>query len=385
MPMSVAKKIVIVGPAHPLRGGGMSTFNERLARAYSDRGDDVQIFSFRLQYPSFLFPGKSQFTDEPAPEGIRIRSTINSINPISWFRTGRMIRKLDPDLVIIRYWIPFMGPALGTIARRIRKNKRTRIIAITDNVIPHEKRPGDRIMTRYFLKPIHGFVTMSKSVMNDLALFNETKPRTICLHPLYDNYGDPISRREALEELNLLPGNKYLLSFGLVRKYKGLDLLIRALASKKLAHLPLKLIVAGEFYDDFESYRKLVEELGVYDKVIMENTFIPNAEVVQYFCAADLVVQPYRDATQSGVTQVAYHFDKPMVVSNVGALPEMVADGKAGYVVDPDPEAIAEAIRKFFDEKRQDEFSSNVREEKKKYSWDVFLEAIDALVDKTKF
>lgn len=383
--MSVAKKIVIVGPAHPLRGGGMSTFNERLARAYSDRGDDVQIFSFRLQYPSFLFPGKSQFTDEPAPEGIRIRSTINSINPISWFRTGRMIRKLDPDLVIIRYWIPFMGPALGTIARRIRKNKRTRIIAITDNVIPHEKRPGDRIMTRYFLKPIHGFVTMSKSVMNDLALFNETKPRTICLHPLYDNYGDPISRREALEELNLLPGNKYLLSFGLVRKYKGLDLLIRALASKKLAHLPLKLIVAGEFYDDFESYRKLVEELGVYDKVIMENTFIPNAEVVQYFCAADLVVQPYRDATQSGVTQVAYHFDKPMVVSNVGALPEMVADGKAGYVVDPDPEAIAEAIRKFFDEKRQDEFSSNVREEKKKYSWDVFLEAIDALVDKTKF
>jgi len=383
--MSVAKKIVIVGPAHPLRGGGMSTFNERLARAYSDRGDDVQIFSFRLQYPSFLFPGKSQFTDEPAPEGIRIRSTINSINPISWFRTGRMIRKLDPDLVIIRYWIPFMGPALGTIARRIRKNKRTRIIAITDNVIPHEKRPGDRIMTRYFLKPIHGFVTMSKSVMNDLALFNETKPRTICLHPLYDNYGDPISRREALEALNLLPGNKYLLSFGLVRKYKGLDLLIRALASKKLAHLPLKLIVAGEFYDDFESYRKLVEELGVYDKVIMENTFIPNAEVVRYFCAADLVVQPYRDATQSGVTQVAYHFDKPMVVSNVGALPEMVADGKAGYVVDPDPEAIAEAIRKFFDEKRQDEFSSNVREEKKKYSWDVFLEAIDALVDKTKF
>jgi len=383
--MSVAKKIVIVGPAHPLRGGGMSTFNERLARAYSDRGDDVQIFSFRLQYPSFLFPGKSQFTDEPAPEGIRIRSTINSINPISWFRTGRMIRKLDPDLVIIRYWIPFMGPALGTIARRIRKNKRTRIIAITDNVIPHEKRPGDRIMTRYFLKPIHGFVTMSKSVMNDLALFNETKPRTICLHPLYDNYGDPISRREALEALNLLPGNKYLLSFGLVRKYKGLDLLIRALASKKLAHLPLKLIVAGEFYDDFESYRKLVEELGVYDKVIMENTFIPNAEVVRYFCAADLVVQPYRDATQSGVTQVAYHFDKPMVVSNVGALPEMVADGKAGYVVDPDPEAIAEAIRKFFDEKRQDEFSSNVREEKKKYSWDVFLAAIDALVDKTKF
>lgn len=382
--MSVPKKIVIVGPAHPLRGGGMSTFNERLAKAYADRGDDVQIFSFSLQYPSFLFPGKSQFTDEPAPENIRISSTINSMNPISWFRTGRTIRKLDPDLVIIRYWIPFMGPALGTIARRIRKNERTRIIAITDNVIPHEKRPGDKILTRYFLKPVHGFVTMSKTVMNDLSIFDEEKPRTLCLHPLYDNYGDPISREEALKVLHLLPENKYLLSFGLVRKYKGLDLLIRAMASEKLAHLPLKLIVAGEFYDDFESYRKLVEELGVYDKVIMENTFIPNAEVVRYFCAADLVVQPYRDATQSGVTQVAYHFDKPMIVSNVGALPEMVPDGKAGYVVDPDPDAIAEAIRKFFDENKQEEFSANVRKEKKKYSWEVFLKAVDTLEDKTR-
>jgi len=383
--MPVPKKIVIVGPAHPLRGGGMSTFNERLAKAYADRGDDVQIFSFSLQYPSFLFPGKSQFTDEPAPEGISIKSTINSINPISWCRTGRKIRKLDPDMVIIRYWIPFMGPALGTIARRIQKNKRIRIIAITDNVIPHEKRPGDKALTRYFLKPIHAFVTMSKSVMDDLALFDQQKPRSLCLHPLYDNYGNPISREEALELLHLNPENKYLLSFGLVRKYKGLDLLIRALANKKLQHLPLKLIVAGEFYDDFESYRKLVEELGVYDKVIMENTFIPNAEVVRYFCAADLVVQPYRDATQSGVTQVAYHFDKPMVVSNVGALPEMVPDGKAGYVVEPDDEAIAKAICKFFDENKQEEFTANVQEEKKKYSWDVFLAAIDELADKTKF
>lgn len=377
------RKIVIVGPAHPLRGGGMSTFNERLARAYADKGEDVEIFSFSLQYPSFLFPGKSQFTDEPAPEGIRIKSTINSINPISWFRTGRQIRKLDPDLVIIRYWIPFMGPALGTIARRIRKNKKTRIIAITDNVIPHESRPGDKAFTRYFMKPIHGFVTMSKSVMDDLSLFDKLKPRTLCLHPLYDNYGEPMPRETALEELHLQTENKYILFFGLVRKYKGLDLLIRALASEKVKHLPLKLIVAGEFYDDYESYRKLVDELGVYDKVIMENTFIPNAEVVRYFCAGDLVVQPYRDATQSGVTQVAYHFNKPMVVSNVGALPEMVPDGKVGYVVDPEVDDIADAIRKFFDEDKMEAFTAAVKEEKKKYSWDVFLAAIDELADKT--
>lgn len=382
--MPEVRKIVIVGPAHPLRGGGMSTFNERMAKAYADAGEDVEIFSFSLQYPSFLFPGKSQFTDEPAPTGIRISSTINSVNPLSWIKTGNTIRKLNPDLVIIRYWIPFMGPALGTIARRIRKNKKTVIVAITDNVIPHEKRAGDKAFTRYFMKPIHGFITMSKSVMDDLNLFDTKKPKTLCLHPLYDNYGDPISREEALSALDMPDDHHYLLFFGLVRKYKGLDLLLMSLASRKLEHLPLKLIVAGEFYDDFEPYSKLVDDLGISDKVIMTNEFIPNAEVLRYFCAADLVVQPYRDATQSGVTQVAYHFDKPMVVSNVGALPEMVPDNKTGYVVEPEPEEIAEAIRKYFDDNKEEVFTANVKIEKKKYSWENFLEAIDKLAETIK-
>jgi glycosyltransferase involved in cell wall biosynthesis len=217
--------------------------------------------------------------------------------------------------------------------------------------------------------------------MDDLALFNKTKPRSVCLHPLYDNYGEPISREKALAALDLPVEGKYLLFFGLVRKYKGLDLLIQALSSDKLKHLPLKLIVAGEFYDDFEVYRKLIYDLGVYEKVIMDNQFIPNAEVVRYFCAADLVVQPYKDATQSGVTQVAYHFDKPMVVSNVGALPEMVPDGKVGYVVEPEAEAIAGAISKYFDENKEQVFTDNVKIEKRKYSWDIFLKAIDDLAE----
>ena len=380
--MPEKRKIVIVGPAHPLRGGGMSTFNERMAKAYADRGDNVEIFSFSLQYPSILFPGKSQFTDEPAPEGIHIRSTINSINPLSWCHTGNIIRKLKPELVIFRYWIPFMGPALGTIARRIRRNKRSVIIAITDNVIPHEHRPGDKALTKYFLKPVQAFVTMSKSVMDDLNTFDTVKPRALSLHPLYDNYGAPLPRAEALKLLGLPEGYKYLLFFGLVRKYKGLDLLLQALAHPDLAHLPLKLIVAGEFYDDVEPYRELVKDLGIEDQVIMPNEFIPNAEVVRYFSAADLVVQPYRDATQSGVTQVAYHFDKPMVVSNVGALPEMVPDGKAGYVVNPDTDAIAGAIRKFFEDGMQATFIEGVRSEKQKYSWENFLRTIDELITK---
>lgn len=379
MPMAESKKIVIIGPAHPLRGGGMSTFNERLAKAFADAGDDVEIVSFSLQYPSILFPGKSQFTDEPAPKGLKISSIINSVNPLSWIKAGNRIRKMNADIVIIRYWIPFMGPALGTIARRIRKNKKSSIIAITDNVIPHEHRAGDKAFTRYFLKPVHGFITMSQSVMDDLNQFNTAKPRRLCLHPLYDNYGASIPREEALALLDMPEDKKYILSFGLVRKYKGLDLLIRAMASEKLVHLPLRLIVAGEFYDDFQSYRQLAKELGVLDKVNMKNEFIPNAEVLRYFCAADLVVQPYKDATQSGVTQVAYHFDKPMVVSNVGALPEMVPDGIAGYVVNPDPEEIAAAIAKYFDENKEPAFAKNVSIEKKKYSWDIFLDAIDQL------
>lgn len=365
-------KIAIIGPAHPLRGGGISTFNERLAEALQQQGHSVTIYSFSLQYPSFFFPGKSQFTNEPAPMGLHIESIINSIHPLNWIVAGNRIKKSKPDLVIVRYWLPFMGPSLGTILRRIKSGKHARIVCIADNVIPHEHRPGDRQFTKYFIKPVDAFVTMSKDVLKDIQHFTP-KPATFTPHPLYDNYGAGISREQACAALGIDPAGKYLLFFGFIRRYKGLDLLLQALKDERIAALNLKLIIAGEFYDDRSSYEADLEALK--DRLILFTDFIPNDEVKNYFSAADLVVQPYRSATQSGITQVAYHFEKPMLVTRVGGLHEVVQDGKTGFVTDPEPAAIAEGIVRFF-EQPIPHLQQNLVEEKKKYSWDRFIDVL---------
>jgi glycosyltransferase involved in cell wall biosynthesis len=379
----MARRVVIVGPAHPLRGGGMATFNERLAQAFQQNGDEVEIVTFSLQYPSFLFPGKSQYSDEPAPEGLQIKVLINSVNPLSWLKAGNYIRKQKPDIVIFRYWLPFMGPALGTIARIIKKNNYSRILAITDNVVPHEKRPGDVPFTKYFLSACHGFITMSRSVQQDLQRFEPDKPSLYLAHPLYDNFGTIESKAEACAALGLDPNYSYLLFFGFIRAYKGLDLLLQAMADERInLHKDLKLIVAGEFYEDAAPYHKLIEELQLQERLILRTDFIPNSEVRHYFCAADLVVQPYKHATQSGVTQVAYHFNKPMVVTNVGGLAELVPDGEVGYVVAPQPQTIADAILDFYSLGKAAEFEQQIQNYKQRFSWDAFTEAIYSLAAK---
>lgn len=370
--------IVILGSAHPLRGGGIATFNERLAYALQEQGHQVTIYSFSLQYPSFLFPGKSQFTDEPAPEGLTIKSVINSINPLNWFYWGKKIRKERPDVLIVRYWLPFMGPCLGTILRSVRKNQHTRIIAITDNIIPHEQRPGDMQFTRYFLKPCHAFVTMSREVLEDLKSFTD-RPALYTPHPLYDNYGSALSRAEALRELGLSPEYTYLLFFGFIRKYKGLDLLLEAMSKKELLDERVHLIVAGEFYGDATTYHEMIDRLGLAARVHLFTEFIPNERVRYFFCASDLVVQPYRTATQSGITQIAYHFEKPMVVTRVGGLAENVPDGKVGFVAEPQPESIAAAVRKFLDLPDRPAMQDFIAEEKKQYSWELFVQKLLSL------
>ncbi|PRY12636.1 glycosyltransferase involved in cell wall biosynthesis [Pontibacter ummariensis] len=373
----MGRRVIIVGPAYPLRGGGMATFNERLAYAFQEAGDEVEIVTFSLQYPSFLFPGKSQYSEEPAPEGLRIKVLINSVNPISWWRTGNYIRKQTPDLVIFRYWLPFMGPALGTIARIVRQNGGSRVLAITDNVVPHEQRPGDVPFTRYFLGACHGFITMSKAVQQDLKQFAPQKPSLYLFHPLYDNFGEAETKRAACKALHLDPRYNYILFFGFIRAYKGLDLLLQAMASPLLQERKdLKLIIAGEFYEDEAPYRQLINQLRLHDRLVLRTDFIPNAEVRHYFCAADLVVQPYKHATQSGVTQVAYHFNKPMVVTNVGGLAELVPDGEVGYVVTPEPEDIANAISRFYHADAAGNFSQNIATYKQRFSWAHFVRAI---------
>jgi len=377
--MVPSKKIIIIGPAHPLRGGGMSTFNERLAKAFLQAGHTVSIYTFSLQYPSFLFPGTSQYSTEPAPAGLDIKVLINSINPFNWIKVGNIIRKERPDIIVVRYWLPFMGPCFGTILRIAKKNHHSKVVCIADNVIPHEKRAGDKAFTKYFIKPVDAFITMSEKVLADLKLFNNTKPAAYIPHPLYDNFGEKISKETARKNLGIAVDEKIILFFGFIRKYKGLDILLDAMALLKDKMPDLKLLIAGEFYDDKKQYEEQIIRLGLKDRLILKTVFIADNEIKNYLCAADLVVQPYRNATQSGVTPLAYHFEIPMIVTNVGGLAAMVPHDKVGLVAEPTAIAIAENIELYF-KKGEAWFLPHLREEKKKYSWDVMLNGITNII-----
>jgi glycosyltransferase involved in cell wall biosynthesis len=373
------KNIVIIGPGHPLRGG-LATFNQRLCKQFNDEGHTCCIYSFSLQYPSFLFPGTTQYSNEPAPTDIEIYSVINSVWPLNWIQIGNALRRIRPDIIVVRYWLPFMGPALGSVLRRVKKNNHTKVIAITDNVIPHEKRPGDVAFTRYFLKCCDAFITMSEKVMNDLRQFEKTKPAKQVLHPLYDNFGEPISKEEARKKLGLDVNEKIVLFFGFIRKYKGLDILLEAMSlmqPQTINNKPqtVKLLVAGEFYEDEKQYKEQIKRLGIEDSLILRTEFIPDSEVKYYLCAADVVIQPYRNATQSGVTPLAYHFEKPMIVTNVGSLPTLVPHEKVGLVCEPEPASLAAAINRYF-ELGEQYFIPHLRTEKEKYSWHNLVDTI---------
>jgi glycosyltransferase involved in cell wall biosynthesis len=371
------QKIIIIGSAYPLRGGGIATFNERLAKEFIDEGFDTAIYTFSYQYPSFLFPGKSQYSLELPPENIPIKIKINSINPLNWITIGNELKKIKPDIIVVRYWLPFMGPCFGTILRRVKKNHHTKVICIADNILPHEKRPGDKIFTRYFLKPIDGFITMSQKVLGDLKQFAKDKPAQLVPHPLYDNFGEIISKEEARKKLGINMEDKVILFFGFIRKYKGLDILLNAfkILNSKNDIQDFKLLIAGEFYEDEKNYEELLNDPEIRNNLILHTHFISNSDVKYYLCATDCVIQPYRSATQSGVTPLAYHFEKPMIVTNVGGLPSLVPDKKAGLIAEPNAESIAVKIKEYF-ELGEEYFLPGLREEKKKYSWENMLKAI---------
>lgn len=374
-------KIRILGPAHPYRGG-IAKFDEVLAAAFGREGHDVKIINFTLQYPSFLFPGRTQYTRMAAPEGLVIERRINSVNPLNWPVVGREIAREEPELVIPRFWMPFMGPSLGTIARTIRhRSPNTRIIALADNIVPHEHRPGDRPLTDYFLRQTDAVVYMSDEVGRDLDSFDYKGLRAMSPHPIYDTYGTPVAKAEACAALDLDPAEDYVLFFGFIRDYKGLDLLLEAWALLKSQGKTSgkKLLVGGEYYGNKEKYDTLIRSLGLAEDIIVHDRYIDENQVRNYFGAADLVVQPYKSATQSGVTQVAYHFGTPMVVTNVGGLPEIVPDDKVGYVVDVDPAAIAKAIGDFYEQNRAAEFRANIAVEKERFSWSALTETFTRL------
>lgn len=373
-------KIIIVGTAYPYRGG-LATFNERLATEFANQGHEVEMVTFTLQYPGFLFPGKTQYSNDPAPSNLKITRRVNSCNPFNWLKVGREIAKKNADLVIFAYWMSFMAPCMGTIARKIRKNGHSKVIALVHNMLPHEPNILDKMLPPYFVKSMDGFTALSQAVIDDINKFDKRScPKTFAPHPIYDHYGEKMSRETALQQLELDTECRYVLFFGFIRAYKGLDLLLQAFAQEELKNQNVKLIVAGEFYGDEQHYQEMIDQLGIRDKIVLHTDFIPNDRVKLYFNAADIVAQPYKTATQSGVTQIAFHFEKSMLVTNVGGLAEIVPDGKIGYVVEPTAEAIANALRDFFDNHRQPDFEQNIIEEKKKYAWSRLTDAIDSLL-----
>jgi glycosyltransferase involved in cell wall biosynthesis len=295
---------------------------------------------------------------------------------LTWIKTAQFLRKEKADLILIKFWLPFMGPSFGKVLRGAKQNNHTKVVSILDNVIPHEKRAGDVAFTRYFLKPVDAFISMSHQVMDDLRIFEKSKPALFSPHPVYDNYGDLMDKQTAREKLHVSPEGKYILFFGYIRKYKGLDILLEAMADPRMKEENIKLIVAGEYYGDKDYYDEIITRLGIQDRLHLFTDFIPNEEVRNYFSAADVIVQPYRTATQSGISQIAYHFEKPMIVTNVGGLPEIVPDNKVGFVTAVDKNAIADAIIKFYKENKASDFSENIKEEKKRYSWNYFTDNI---------
>jgi glycosyltransferase involved in cell wall biosynthesis len=368
------KKILIVGPAYPLRGG-LATYDERLCRAFQELGHSCEILSFSLQYPSLLFPGKTQFSTDSAPTDIVVHSDINSINPLNWMQVANKYAKQKYDLVIFRYWMSFMAPSFGTIARALRKSG-ARVIAITDNIVPHEKRFFDTVFTNYFLNSCDGFLSMSREVQKQAQALQPNKKVAYVAHPMYDMFGSAQDKKLAKEKLGLDADTHYLLFFGFIRKYKGLNLLLDSFAKVDRRGLKVKLIVAGEFYEASEPYLAQIKELGLEEDVVLKTDFIPNSEVASYFSASDMVVQTYLSATQSGVTQIAYYYNKPMLVTDVGGLAELVPAGKVGYVCQQDEQEIANSIQDFYTAQRESTFARGVEEEKAKFTWEYLTQQL---------
>ena len=371
-------KVIIIGSAYPYRGG-IAHYTGLLYKALLKRGHVVKVITFKRQYPKILFPGKTQIESGQLTEKIETLQLIDSVNPFNWFRVGFKVAFEKPDIVIFKYWMPFFAPCFGSIAFIAKVFSKAKIIFICHNIIPHEKTIFDTVLTKFAFLFVDHFIVQSSAVESDLLKVKPGASYKKVYHPVYEIFGAPIEKVKARQVLGLRPDDKVLLFFGYIREYKGLDILLRAMKFV-LANFQVKLLVVGEFYEKPQKYYQIVEEEGIADFVIFRDEYVPSEEVGVYFSASDVVVLPYKSATQSGIVQIAYNFNKPVIATNVGGLPEVVLDGKTGFIVEPSPEKIAEAIVKFFKEALADEFSKNVEVEKRKYSWDVLVEAIESFL-----
>ncbi len=365
-------KIVILGPAHPYRGG-LATIMHTMAREYQSRGHEVKIYTFTVQYPSLLFPGKTQYTSDPAPENLKIERVVNTTNPLNWIKVGRRLKRECPDIVLMKYWTPFMAPCFGTIARIARQNGHTKVLCQIDNVEPHEHHIIDKPCNHYYLGAVDGFVYMSEQVHSELKAYSSA-PMLFSPHPMFENFGKGVTHDEACEKIAIDKGFDYTLFFGLIRDYKGLDMLLKAWADWRPQGR--KLLVAGEFYTSREKYLSLIEELGLKEDVVLHDRFIADEDVRYYFSAADCLALPYHTATQSGVTQIAYNFSLPMIVTRVGGLPEIVPDGKVGIVCEPTVESITNALKHIYEGSTLTTLREGFTEERKRFSWSAMCDKL---------
>ena len=371
-------KIVLVGPFPPFRGG-ISDLNAALADHLSKR-HEIHAINFTTQYPKVLFPGKTQFKKGDSAQEVDSIRCLSSINPFSWRKTAYKIIDIDPDLVLFRFWLPFFAPAFSGVAKKIRKYSDATIMAICDNIIPHEERLLDTRLTKIFFGFIDSFIVLSKKVENELLSFVPEAKYKYSPHPIYSIFNNTLSKEQAKAELKLAT-KKVLLFFGLIREYKGLDILINAMEKIKTELEDYTLLIVGECYENENKYTELIKKAGITDNVKCHYSFIPDNEVGKYFSAADVVVLPYKTASQSGIVQIAYHFDTPVIVSNVGGLPEIVDEGKTGYCVEPNSNAFAKAIKAFYENDNISEMNSNISQYKSQFSWDAMVKAIEKLVN----
>jgi len=371
--------IVLIGPHPPFRGG-IAHFTERLARGLRQEGQSVLAISFSRLYPRILFPGRSQVEDERTEE-LQPECIIDSLNPVSWSRTSRHILESNGKIAVFMYWMPFFAPAYVRIAQRLKK-KGVRIIGIVHNALPHERHVGDRYLTRRFLRKCDSVMVLSRSVQKDvLSLVPDARVR-LHPHPVYDQFGEAISQEAARTKLSIEQNGKVLLFFGLVRTYKGLHVLLHALPRVVRKFPEALLLVAGEFYEDVDIYRKQISKLGIGNHVRLVDRYIPSGEVRDYFSAADVVVQPYIKATQSGVIQTAFQFAIPVIATDVGGLSEAVGD--AGLIVPADnPGALGSAIERFFSEDLKSRLQEPARRIRESSTWaryaQVLLEEIHSV------
>ena len=373
-------KITLLGPAHPYRGG-LASIMETMAREYQSRGHEVRIYTFTVQYPSLLFPGKTQYVETPAPADLHIERVMNTVNPLNWVSLGLRLKREKPDMVLMKYWTPFMAPCFGTIARIARTNGVTKFVCQIDNVEPHEHHIIDKPCNHYYLGAVDGFVYMSEQVHGELKAYTQA-PAIFSPHPMFENFGKAVPRDEACKKIGINPAENYTLFFGLIRDYKGLDLLLEAWA--KWSPEGRKLLIAGEFYASREKYIALIERLKLQDRVVLHDRFIADDDVKYYFSAADCLVLPYRTATQSGVTQIAYNFSLPMIVTRVGGLPEIVPDGRVGLVCEPDADSIATAMQQIYSGDTLTAMRENFTVERKRFSWATMCDKLEEVYNLSK-